>query len=453
MRAVVGSVLVTLLGVAGCTSEKPKGAEAVKAAPAEGHAAADEHAHPSPHGGWVQSAGGGHLELLVDATGTWKLWLLDDALKALPVAGASAKVRPSLPGAGEVALSPAGDHLAGAGPAPTARTFSAIVRVVAQGKGASARFAIDLDHPPASGDALLARVADVMCLDAGDPGFCTKGLVEKGNPLVVLEDGTKKRFRVTAAPGKTIEQLFASSWGQRVELRGELTRDGNEGRIVVQSVGVEHEHSAHQGGAVTMFGDLHLEVSLVAAGEVRVHLSDAFRRPLPAVGRSGTATVTVDGKAITAPLLPSADGAYLSARVPALGAREYDVRVAIPMAEDPSWSVSMLLKPTSSDADAAAGAHGAHTSTGAPANEVVIVVRGGYSPERIEVPRGKTTKLRFVRKDSGDCSDEVQIPALGVRTALGGLGSETVVEVTPTKAGDIEFTCGMDMLRGTLVVR
>ena len=39
--------------------------------------------------------------------------------------------------------------------------------------------------------------------------------------------------------------------------------------------------------------------------------------------------------------------------------------------------------------------------------QVDIVVDGGYSPEVISIPRGKTTKISFLRKDPNSCLEEV----------------------------------------------
>ncbi len=43
------------------------------------------------------------------------------------------------------------------------------------------------------------------------------------------------------------------------------------------------------------------------------------------------------------------------------------------------------------------------------------------------------------------------IPDFGVKQVLPGL-TETVVEFTPDKVGSFPFTCGMKMIKGTLVV-
>ena len=82
--------------------------------------------------------------------------------------------------------------------------------------------------------------------------------------------------------------------------------------------------------------------------------------------------------------------------------------------------------------------------------EVTITVDGGYSPAAVRVRAGERVRLVFDRRDSGSCSDEVVFPDFGVRKFL-PTGQKTTIELTPPKAGKYAFTCGMSMLRGTLV--
>jgi plastocyanin domain-containing protein len=83
--------------------------------------------------------------------------------------------------------------------------------------------------------------------------------------------------------------------------------------------------------------------------------------------------------------------------------------------------------------------------------EVPIVVLGGYSPGTVRVPRGARVRLVFDRREDSSCSEEVVFPDFGVRRFLPA-HQKTVVELSPASAGSYPFTCGMSMLRGTLVV-
>ncbi|VVA43536.1 Cupredoxin family domain protein [Candidatus Roizmanbacteria bacterium] len=81
-----------------------------------------------------------------------------------------------------------------------------------------------------------------------------------------------------------------------------------------------------------------------------------------------------------------------------------------------------------------------------------ILVDGGYKPERISIPYGKTTKLVFERKDSSPCLEEVILANFKVRKFL-PLNEKTVIEINPTKKGEFDFSCGMGMFHGKLIVK
>lgn len=81
-----------------------------------------------------------------------------------------------------------------------------------------------------------------------------------------------------------------------------------------------------------------------------------------------------------------------------------------------------------------------------------ILVSGGYSPETVVIPRGKTTKLNFIRKDSNDCLSEVVLGDFKIRKGL-PLNQKVTIEITPEKPGEFEFACGMNMYHGKIVVR
>jgi hypothetical protein len=91
---------------------------------------------------------------------------------------------------------------------------------------------------------------------------------------------------------------------------------------------VAHEHSSHQGGVIGMSGDLHVEAVAYTSGEIRVYLSDAFRKPLSGKGVTGEAEVLAPGgKAIRLRLAHGPQGAYLRARTAELTAQSVEVTV------------------------------------------------------------------------------------------------------------------------------
>ena len=80
-----------------------------------------------------------------------------------------------------------------------------------------------------------------------------------------------------------------------------------------------------------------------------------------------------------------------------------------------------------------------------------ITVRGAYDPARIEVRAGRPVRLVFRREEVEGCSDTVLIPEWGIAHRLPAY-EDTAVEFTPRTPGEYEFTCGMRMLRGSIVV-
>ena len=94
----------------------------------------------------------------------------------------------------------------------------------------------------------------------------------------------------------------------------------------------------------------------------------------------------------------------------------------------------------------------AAASSSSGVQEVVITVKGGYSPGIIEVERGKPVQLSFYRDEENSCSEELLLPDFNIRRDLPAFKT-TLVELLPQQAGKFEFTCGMGMLRGSLVVK
>ena len=83
--------------------------------------------------------------------------------------------------------------------------------------------------------------------------------------------------------------------------------------------------------------------------------------------------------------------------------------------------------------------------------EATIVVKGAYSPDVIVVERGTPVRLNFLRQETAACSEEVLFPDFARRTQLPE-GELVAIDIEPSEPGEYEFTCGMGMLRGKLVV-
>lgn len=82
---------------------------------------------------------------------------------------------------------------------------------------------------------------------------------------------------------------------------------------------------------------------------------------------------------------------------------------------------------------------------------IAILVSGGYRPDRIVVPYGKTSKLIFNRRDPNQCLDEVILPDFRIKKSL-GMNEKTEILITPNKRGEFDFSCGMGMYHGKLIV-
>lgn len=80
---------------------------------------------------------------------------------------------------------------------------------------------------------------------------------------------------------------------------------------------------------------------------------------------------------------------------------------------------------------------------------VSITVKGGYSPQLIEVKAGSPIHIEFDRQEGGECSSHVIFPDLGVDQMLPAF-ARTTLNLPALQAGDYPFACGMNMLHGML---
>ena len=83
--------------------------------------------------------------------------------------------------------------------------------------------------------------------------------------------------------------------------------------------------------------------------------------------------------------------------------------------------------------------------------EVRVTVKGGYTPDTIVVRAGQPVRLQFYRDETADCSERVVFEDFGIDTPLPAFHT-TAVEFTPEEPGEFRFRCGMNMLKGLLVV-
>jgi Cu+-exporting ATPase len=82
---------------------------------------------------------------------------------------------------------------------------------------------------------------------------------------------------------------------------------------------------------------------------------------------------------------------------------------------------------------------------------VRVGVKGGYSPDLIEVRPDLPVRMIFDRQEAGDCSSRVVIPDFKINELLPAYAA-TSIEFVPRGEGDFRFACGMNMLSGTIRV-
>jgi cobalt-zinc-cadmium efflux system membrane fusion protein len=82
----------------------------------------------------------------------------------------------------------------------------------------------------------------------------------------------------------------------------------------------------------------------------------------------------------------------------------------------------------------------------------VLVTEQGYEPAKVTLKVGSAARITFVRTTDKTCGTEVVFPSLNIRRAL-PLNQPVAIDFTPSTAGELTFVCGMNMLRGTVVVQ
>jgi len=86
-------------------------------------------------------------------------------------------------------------------------------------------------------------------------------------------------------------------------------------------------------------------------------------------------------------------------------------------------------------------------------DSIDVIVDGGiYSPAIIEVGRGQSIILNFIRRDVSPCAGQVIFAELGISAEL-PLTESKKIELTLDNEGEFGFTCQMGMYRGKLIVK
>ncbi len=82
----------------------------------------------------------------------------------------------------------------------------------------------------------------------------------------------------------------------------------------------------------------------------------------------------------------------------------------------------------------------------------IAVTDKGFEPASVTLQAGVPARVTFTRKTEATCATDVVFPEFSIKKNL-PLNQPVTVEFTPSKTGALTYACGMDMLRGKMVVR
>ena len=82
----------------------------------------------------------------------------------------------------------------------------------------------------------------------------------------------------------------------------------------------------------------------------------------------------------------------------------------------------------------------------------VIVSKDGYAPDSVTFTKGEPMKIAFYRTDEENCGGEVVFKDLSITKKL-PVGEVVVVDLSALKGNEVSFACGMNMLKGKVLVQ
>ncbi len=83
---------------------------------------------------------------------------------------------------------------------------------------------------------------------------------------------------------------------------------------------------------------------------------------------------------------------------------------------------------------------------------MVRLGEGAYRPSSFKLKKGVPARITFIRTSDKNCGQTVLLPAYGISRDL-ALNTPVTIRFTPKKTGSFTFTCGMQMLRGRIIVQ
>ena len=82
----------------------------------------------------------------------------------------------------------------------------------------------------------------------------------------------------------------------------------------------------------------------------------------------------------------------------------------------------------------------------------ILIDGGKYTPAVITVKKGKPVELTFKAGKNAGCGRTIVFKSLKLSKDV-ATGKSVVIKFTPKEAGEIAFTCGMEMYEGKVVVK
>ena len=87
-----------------------------------------------------------------------------------------------------------------------------------------------------------------------------------------------------------------------------------------------------------------------------------------------------------------------------------------------------------------------------PREIAITVEKMSYSPASVEASANEELKFVFTRVSESRCGEEIVFPDYGIKKTL-PLNQPVEVAIKTKAAGTIGFACGMDMMKGAIIVQ
>ena len=117
-----------------------------------------------------------------------------------------------------------------------------------------------------------------------------------------------------------------------------------------------------------------------------------------------------------------------------------------------SMMVAMLFGGNAAFANPIYGKNNVKKKVSHPKTVRINVSKKGFSPSSISAEEGSPLTLIFKRTSKKGCGNKVVFPSLNITRDL-PVGKSVTIKITPTETGNINFTCGMGMYKGNIVVQ